>query len=71
MALCCGTRGARVVVHQLTNPAEEAACLRDLGVREGAMVTVLRDGDPLLIRVEGARFGIGRAAATGVLCKPA
>jgi Fe2+ transport system protein FeoA len=46
----------------------EAAKLRDLGVREGATVTVLRDGDPLLVRVDNARFGIGRVAAQNVLC---
>jgi Fe2+ transport system protein FeoA len=59
-----------VHVFQLANDPEEAACLRDLGVREGATVTVLRDGDPLLVRVDGARFGIGRSAAMKVYCQP-
>ena len=68
-ALCCARSGQSVDVVQLVGDATEAARLRDLGVREGAMVTVLRDGDPLLICVQDARFGIGRAAATNVLCK--
>jgi len=46
----------------------EAARLRDLGVREGATVKVLRDGETLLVAVDDARFGIGRSAAMNVLC---
>ena len=67
-ALCCGKRGQQMNVFKLTNEASEAATLRDLGVREGTTVTVLRDGDPLMIKVDSARFGIGRAAAMKVLC---
>jgi Fe2+ transport system protein FeoA len=67
-ALCCARRGQCVTVSRLVGDAHEAARLRDLGVREGAIMTVLRDGDPLLVSVEDARFGIGRAAATHVLC---
>jgi Fe2+ transport system protein FeoA len=55
-------------VSRLVGDARESARLRDLGVREGVTVTVLRNGDPLLVSVEDARFGIGRAAATRVLC---
>ena len=68
-ALCCAKRGQRVSILHLVGDAGEAAKLRDLGMREGATVTVLRDGDPLLVSVEDARFGIGRVAATNVLCK--
>jgi Fe2+ transport system protein FeoA len=67
-ALCCARCGQSVTVSRLVGDAGEAARLRDLGVREGATVTVLRDGDPLLISVDDARFGIGRTAATRVLC---
>jgi len=67
-ALCCGKRGQQMSVYKLTNDAAEADSLRDLGVREGTRVTVLRDGNPLMIAVDGARFGIGRAAAMKVLC---
>lgn len=68
-SLCCAKRGESVCVTQLCGCEQEAAKLRDLGVREGALVTVLRDGDPLLVRVDNARFGIGRVAATNVLCE--
>jgi Fe2+ transport system protein FeoA len=53
----------------LKNDPDEAAQLRDLGVREGAELTVLREGDPLLIGADGARFGIGRSAAMHVFCR--
>jgi Fe2+ transport system protein FeoA len=68
-ALCCARSGQSACVISFSGDEGEAARLRDLGVREGAIVTVLRDSDPLLIRVDDARFGIGRAAAMNVLCE--
>jgi len=67
-ALCCAKSGQSACILHLIGEAGEAARLRDLGLCEGARVTVLRDGDPLVVRVEDARFGIGRAAAMNVLC---
>ena len=68
-ALCCATNGQCAVVAHLVGDKNEAERLRDLGVREGAIVTVLRDGDPLIVKIDEARFGIGRAAAMNVLCQ--
>ena len=68
-ALCCARRGQSVTVLSFAGEAGQATCLRELGLREGAVVTVLRDGDPLMVRVADARFGIGRAAAMTVLCR--
>jgi len=68
-ALCCAASGQSADIVELIGDAEEAAMLRDLGVREGARVTVLRDGDPLVVKVDNARFGIGRNAANNVLCR--
>ena len=67
-SLCCAKRGDTMLVTSLCGCEDAAAKLRDLGVREGVRVTVVRDGDPLLVRVDGARFGIGRVAAMNVLC---
>lgn len=67
-ALCCARNGQTLCVLRLVGEAREAACLRDIGLREGANVTVVRHGDPLLVRVGDARFGIGRAAAERILC---
>ena len=68
-ALCCAHSGQCAVVSHLNCGADEAARLRDLGVREGAIVTVVRDGDPLMIGIDDARFGIGRSAATKIFCR--
>ncbi len=67
-SLCCARNGQSGCILKLIGEAGEAARLRDLGLCEGARVTVLREGDPLVVRVEDARFGIGRAAAMNVLC---
>ena len=67
-ALCCAKNGQTLCVRHLVGEDKEAACLRDIGVREGAIVTVLRHGDPLLVRIGDARFGIGHAAAECILC---
>lgn len=68
-SLCCARNGQCAVISHFCGDAGEAERLRDLGLREGAVVTVLRDGDPLVIKVEEARFGIGRSAAMNVLCQ--
>lgn len=68
-ALCCATSGQSADILYFVGDVNEAAMLRDLGVREGARVTVLRDGDPLVVKVDNARFGIGRSAATKVICR--
>ena len=68
-SLCCARSGACVSITEICGCEEEAARLRDLGVREGAQVTVVRAGNPLLVRVEGARFGIGELAAQNVMCE--
>lgn len=69
MSLCCARSGQTVCVSQLVGECNEAACLRDLGLCEGAKVTVLRHGETLLVRVDEARFGIGRKAAENVMCE--
>ena len=68
-SLCCGKRGESLEVMALRGDENEAARLRDLGVREGARVTILRDGNPLMIKVDNARFGVSRDAANNVHCK--
>lgn len=68
-ALCCAKSGQCAVVSRFVGDEDEAERLRDMGVREGAIVTVLRDDDPLIIKVDEARIGVGRAAAMNVLCQ--
>jgi Fe2+ transport system protein FeoA len=68
-ALCCARSGQSATVLRFAPGCREAERLREMGLREGATVQVLRDGDPLMVRVEDARFGIGRQAAMQVLCE--
>jgi Fe2+ transport system protein FeoA len=68
-ALCCACNGQCAVVARLVGDESESERLRDLGLREGAIVTVLRDGDPLVVKVDEARLGIGRSAAMSILCQ--
>lgn len=68
-SLCCGKPGDYMKVVELVGDEHEAARLRDLGVREGAVVAILRDGDPLMVKVDNARFGMSRAAANNVHCE--
>jgi Fe2+ transport system protein FeoA len=67
-ALCCARSGQSARVLCFARECGESARLREMGICEGATVTVLRDGDPLVVRVDNARFGIGREAAMRVLC---
>ena len=67
-ALCCARNGQQARVLRFATECQETARLREMGICEGATVTVVRDGDPLVVRVEEARFGIGRQAAMRVMC---
>lgn len=68
-SLCCAKSGQSARVLRVEGCENQAARLRDLGLIEGATVTVVRDGDPLLVRVCDARVGIGRSAAMDVMCE--
>ena len=68
-SLCCGKCGDSLMVTNLVGDDTDASRLRDLGVREGALVTIVRCGDPLMVKVDNARFGLSRAAAENVHCE--
>lgn len=68
-SLCCGKCGDSLVVTNLVGNENDASRLRDLGVREGALVTIVHCGDPLMVKVDNARFGLSRAAAENVHCE--
>ena len=68
-SLCCAKTGSTVCVTEICGCELEASKLRDIGIREGAIVKVVRHGNPILVRIEDARFGVGEIAATNVLCE--
>ncbi|MEO6906266.1 MAG: FeoA family protein [Abditibacteriaceae bacterium] len=68
-ALCCAKCGQCACITELLADHSEAERLRDMGIHEGVMVTVLQDGDPLLVRIGECRIGLGRVAAEKILCE--
>ncbi len=60
---------ARVV--RLTAADQDAARLMALGVCVGRRVQVVQTGDPMIVRVVGARVGLSARLAAGVTVEPA
>lgn len=49
---------------------DDATRLKALGLCVGRQVSLVKAGDPLVVRVLGARVGISARLATGVLVEP-
>lgn len=62
--------GRRAVVVSLGCDEREACRLRQLGLFEGAAVTVVDARDGLLLDVRGSRLGLAAALAATVLVRP-
>jgi Fe2+ transport system protein FeoA len=65
----CG-RGSRAAILRMDCEGSEACRLRDLGIHEGACVTVLHAEDGLLLEVRGARLALGAALAAAITVLP-
>lgn len=63
-------RGARATVLRVGCESAEACRLRELGLHEGALVTVLDAQDGLLLEVRGARLALGAALAAAITVLP-
>ena len=61
--------GADLVVNAVDGGAEHR--LRDVGLREGAVIAVLQNTGNLIIRVAGCRIGLRREMAARILATPA
>jgi Fe2+ transport system protein FeoA len=68
LAACA--RGARAAVLRMECDGGEARRLRNLGVYEGAHVTVLDRQDGLLLDVRGSRLALGAALASSITVLP-
>jgi len=53
-------RGSRGEVLALSDRCDRSSRLRRLGIREGVVVEVMSDHDPVMIRVEGSCVAVGR-----------
>ncbi len=68
LAVCA--RGCRAAVLRMECAGTEANRLRNLGLFEGACVTVLDCQDGLLLDVRGSRLAVGAALASGITVLP-
>ena len=53
-------------VDQLEVYAEDATRLRAMGICVGRQIQLMRSGDPMILRVLGARVGLSARLASGV-----
>ena len=58
------------VVASVDVPADDAARLMALGVCAGRKVQVVKQGDPLIVRVVGTRVGLSARLAEMVAVRP-
>lgn len=63
-------RGARAAVLRMECEGAEACRLRELGLHEGACVTVLDAQDGLLLEVRGARLALAQRLASSITVLP-
>jgi Fe2+ transport system protein FeoA len=68
LAACA--RGCRAAVLQMDCEGDEAGRLRNLGLYEGACVTVLDSQDGLLLDVRGSRLAVAQALASTITVLP-
>lgn len=63
--LCTLATADRARISRLETPTDDVARLKSLGLCVGRRVEVVKRGDPLIVRVLGARVGLSaRLAAT-------
>lgn len=44
--------------------------LREMGLREGACVEVVKNSEDMIVRIDGCRIGLRRDVATDILAVP-
>jgi Fe2+ transport system protein FeoA len=62
--------GALAEVVEVVAEADDAVRLKSLGVCVGRRVQLAKGGDPLIVRVLGARVGLSARLAAGVVVRP-
>ena len=63
MPLTCFGQGCRVHLAYMALDPDAAGRLRDMGVREGACLSILQNNDKLICHVGGSRLGVQRELA--------
>ena len=59
----------RFVVCEITDVGEASIRLKRLGICENRSVELVQAGDPMIVRVAGARIGLSRRLATSVIVR--
>jgi Fe2+ transport system protein FeoA len=62
--------GVLAQVVEVVAEADDAVRLKSLGVCVGRRVQLVKGGDPLIVRVLGARVGLSARLAAGVAVRP-
>jgi Fe2+ transport system protein FeoA len=72
VALClpCIAPGSLAVVTDVAVDPADAVRLKSLGICVGRRVQLVKGGDPLVVRVLGARVGLSARLACGVFVQP-
>jgi Fe2+ transport system protein FeoA len=66
----CRSVGSRCTVCSVTDGSLEGR-FWSMGIHPGVVVEIVRnDGDPVYIRVDDARYGLGRTLAEKILVRP-
>ena len=62
--------GVLAQVVDVVAEADDAVRLKSLGICIGRRVQLVKGGDPLIVRVLGARVGLSARLAAGVVVRP-
>ena len=52
---------------EITGEGEQVVRLKRMGICGGRHITIMQSGDPMILRVVGARIGLSRELATTVI----
>lgn len=61
--------GQSAVVESVMGASDAAHRLREIGLRDGATVQMIRPGNPCLIRLDGLKLGLRSDALASVLVR--
>jgi ferrous iron transport protein A len=70
MVLGLLSAGQTAVVESVLGGAEDTHRLREIGLRDGATVEMIRPGNPCLVRLGGQKLGLRSEALSHVLVRP-
>jgi ferrous iron transport protein A len=62
--------GQTAVVDSVVGFSDEVHRLREIGLRDGATVQMIRPGNPCLVRLGGQKLGLRSDALASVLVRP-